>query len=688
MRQFGWLVLVAFAGTLSGCGAHDWLDPGAVWLRWQSQRVKQEALHHAWQAWQHGHNERAYREFARLARAYAELADHCWYHAGLAAMRLGHPERAVQAMRRVTQNFPQSVFFLDAAAFLAEQAERKGELATARAWAARVLASAPPDELRQRASLVVARCDEREGAIGVAVDAYRRVWREARAASVREQARQALASARAAHVDAPPAERDRIEEAEWAVRDRDWRLAQEFAQPLLLATDTEVRARALLVLAEVAYGLGQWEDALTGWWAVPQRYPESRVAPAALYRMGTVLWNRNRDAAADRVFAELLRRYPAADEAPKAAIARVRIAYASGAPGRVEDLLRQAEPLVWNREAQRELFWWRGWVAYKQQNWAAAAAAFQRLGSDDERAQYWLARTWEQQGNRARAIEIYRRLTSGRPRFYADLARRRLSGLGSQPFRLLGLSVAPPNPISVAPPAGVDRFHYTRWQHLLAAGVTPLARKELAALAAAAPAGDSAWRTFLVAASFQSHAYADVLRRLSSWPDMPRAERERLEYPLAFFTLVDEAARAHRVDPLFLLAVMRQESLFDPEICSPAGACGLMQLLPGTAEQVATSLGWVLRATDLFDPGRSIALGARHLRELLDRFGDDPLLALAAYNGGEEAARRWAARTRGLPPDEFVEDITYRETRDYVKRVWTHYLRYQALYFGETRDPG
>ncbi|MGQ9556452.1 MAG: lytic transglycosylase domain-containing protein [Desulfurispora sp.] len=120
--------------------------------------------------------------------------------------------------------------------------------------------------------------------------------------------------------------------------------------------------------------------------------------------------------------------------------------------------------------------------------------------------------------------------------------------------------------------------------------------------------------------------------------------------------LFQEAAARYDLDPALLKAVARAESSFDPQAVSPAGAAGLMQLMPATAR--------ALGVTDVFDPRQNILAGARYLRQLLDRFAGDLPLALAAYNAGPGAVERHG----GIPP--------YRETRQYVSRV----LKFCQLY--------
>jgi len=127
-----------------------------------------------------------------------------------------------------------------------------------------------------------------------------------------------------------------------------------------------------------------------------------------------------------------------------------------------------------------------------------------------------------------------------------------------------------------------------------------------------------------------------------------------------------------------VLSIMRQESVFDPEAVSPAQAYGLMQLLPSTASRVSG----ITSETNLSlsDPSFNIQTGVAYLRSLLDRYGQNFVLAVAAYNSGENAVDRWLRRYPGLAPDEFVEHISYRETRNYVRQVMKNYRTYLRLY--------
>jgi soluble lytic murein transglycosylase-like protein len=116
---------------------------------------------------------------------------------------------------------------------------------------------------------------------------------------------------------------------------------------------------------------------------------------------------------------------------------------------------------------------------------------------------------------------------------------------------------------------------------------------------------------------------------------------------------IDEAAARHHVDPSLVRSVVKVESNFNPNALSRKGAMGLMQLMPSTARS--------LNVSNPFDPQQNVDAGVRHLRKLLDSYGGDVRLSLAAYNAGAGAV----ARSAGVP--------NFRETQDYVRRITTLY---------------
>jgi soluble lytic murein transglycosylase len=230
-------------------------------------------------------------------------------------------------------------------------------------------------------------------------------------------------------------------------------------------------------------------------------------------------------------------------------------------------------------------------------------------------------------------------------------------------------------PLPVGFPVDLEGTHAERARLLLDLGLARLAKPEVDALRGTASERQLIEAYAAVGAPWAAIRVAGTLGRTF------RVAHRRHLYPLGFWPLLQPQAEARGLDPLFVAALIRQESLFDPSAASPADAHGLMQLLPRTAHDLATDLG--LPPPDrsgLRDPATSIQLGTLLLRRLLDRYDGSRVKALAAYNAGEGAVAKWERRYPDRPEDEFVELISFRETRDYVKAVLRHYQTYRTVY--------
>jgi soluble lytic murein transglycosylase len=154
-----------------------------------------------------------------------------------------------------------------------------------------------------------------------------------------------------------------------------------------------------------------------------------------------------------------------------------------------------------------------------------------------------------------------------------------------------------------------------------------------------------------------------------------------LAYPTYYENLVLESAERTGLDPLLIFSLIRQESLFESLATSSASAHGLMQVIPPTGAEIAADLGWPPGYTtaDLYRPYVSVRFGTHYLAKQRDRFGGRIDVALAAYNGGPFNAQRWLERA-GEDRDLFLEQITFGETRLYVKRIQEHLAVYHALH--------
>jgi soluble lytic murein transglycosylase len=389
---------------------------------------------------------------------------------------------------------------------------------------------------------------------------------------------------------------------------------------------------------------------------------------------------------------DLARRQPAAPEAEEAAYLAARLLLEQDGRANRAAALQRLHRLAARKTGARtsDARWTLAWLSFKAHRRDAAAlfAAFAAGASDDvARAQglYWQARV----SAPAEAARLEARVASLDPLgWYGVLSAAKTAQAAPPPFppaRPAAASAPVPAQLGVATEliglglfaegcAEVDR--YVQQRHGRAADLLP-------AFALYERAGRYD-RSMVLAENLRAGRpppleFREPGRAAKGPPDPTGRALLEAAYPAAYPEQVAASARRAGLDPYFILAVARRESLFRPDARSSAGAVGLLQLTPATARRVAAVLGRPAgRDDELFEPGNEIDLGAWYLSELVGRFGD-PAIAAAAYNAGPRAAQPWASRAAGMPLDEWVEEIPFRETRLYVKAVAGAWSAYRIL---------
>ncbi|MBF0541942.1 MAG: transglycosylase SLT domain-containing protein [Nitrospirae bacterium] len=166
-----------------------------------------------------------------------------------------------------------------------------------------------------------------------------------------------------------------------------------------------------------------------------------------------------------------------------------------------------------------------------------------------------------------------------------------------------------------------------------------------------------------------------------------REELHKVFYPLVFKDSVDFASNSFAISQNLIYAIMREESRYNETAYSPAGAVGLMQLMPNTAVKIAQKCGIEIKDNDeIIMVNTNINLGAKYLKILVDEFNSLPP-AIASYNAGRLIVKTWLSRGNYKSADEFIEDIPYVETRNYVKRVLRSYFQYLRYNVNNYDDP-
>ncbi len=152
-------------------------------------------------------------------------------------------------------------------------------------------------------------------------------------------------------------------------------------------------------------------------------------------------------------------------------------------------------------------------------------------------------------------------------------------------------------------------------------------------------------------------------------------------YPIKYSEYVYKYAEEYEVDPLLIFAIIKAESNFNPNVVSSSNAIGLMQLMDTTAEELARKLDVTfMKNASLYNPDLNIRLGTKYFSDLLKQYNGNKLLALTAYNAGKGTLKRWIEQGTIKEDGTDIENIPYKETNNYVRKIVRDYKIYQELY--------
>jgi len=484
--------------------------------------------------------------------------------------------------------------------------------------------------------------------------------------------------------------------------------------------ETEAAAKADAALYYKALTQRELEQpgaALATLEALIEGYPESRWLVRAWREKGaTYAWMGDNEAAV-KAFQDLAAFFPADELAPDALWRAAKLREREGDHVEAAKRYEEVQSTFPAFKDADEALWRAGLAHYQAGDTENAIANWQSLLENyaaspfRDKTLYWLGKLVPE-GESPAAQDTWEQLVDSKPNTYYALRVEQIrAGDSLTATRLITAEVASPAwdrvqvEAEILPwlrgwtevPTGTERLDlpdsvtrradFQRGEALLAAGM------RLEALGAFDGVRAAAWENPLFLAQLSLYFREQGLHGLAArtayrlaglWSEGTIQEAPeallRLAYPLVYADLLSSRAQERGLDPLLLAALVRQESLFEPVAESYAGARGLGQVMPATGEGIANSLGiegFVL--DDLYRPSISIQFGAFYLGVQMNRFDDQILVALAAYNGGPGNTLRWI-EAGGQDLDLFVEVITAAQSRLYLQRVYEQYLIYERLY--------
>jgi soluble lytic murein transglycosylase len=652
-----------------------WLVPSEA-----DRRARQDGLTAAVERYRAGDHAAALAALNRVGRQHP-LADYVEYYKGLAYLRLKQLPQARTALEAVLAREPEGVLAMAAMLAQGEVAEADGDHRRAVAIYQRLADEkhlVNEDVLSRLGRAALAASDRK-----TAAEAYVRIYYEypltnaataaaSRLTGLQDQivrtsykadiGRAAMlfgarryADARAAyqelrsHVDGDDRQLADLRIAQCDFHLKRYVAAREALRPHLTRGPHQAEAR-LFYLSALGE-LGQHAEYVSRTRDLVKEFPDSSWAEEALNNLGTHYIMIGQDETAAGVFGELYERFPAGNHAQRAA-------------------------------------WKYGWWSYRNGDFKTTVDVFESAAATFPRSDYrpsylyWAARAHGRLGVRTQAEARYRLM-------YTDYGNSYYGRLAGKQFDVTGIEAAV-MPVSYAPPAAAEPSHLpnaARIRLLLAHGLYDDALEELRHAQrqwGTSPAIEAtiAWAfhqkgELRRAIMLMRRAYPQHLT--ASGQDLP-VEVRQVIFPLVYWDLIRRHSSERKLDPYLVSALVAQESTFEPSARSVANAVGLMQILPATGRRLAQSAGMKSFSPSMLTrPETNIRLGTLYFSRLVERFGGAHY-ALASYNAGENRVVRWRAERPGVDEDEFIDDIPFPETQNYVKRILGTAEDYRLLY--------
>jgi soluble lytic murein transglycosylase-like protein/TolA-binding protein len=459
---------------------------------------------------------------------------------------------------------------------------------------------------------------------------------------------------------------------------------RQFGEAIVLynraAEDPQFSAEAAFQIGRAHFQKQNYAAAIDQYQLVVSKFDGSDWQKEAEYQIANSYWRLGEYRKAEKAYLDYLTGRSVGGMQESAIRNLVDVYRALGENTKALALLDKTLAKRVSSPTRQSLLFTKAKILYTEKRYAAALQIFRQLersrlqstpgGASADEVQYFEAITLAGSGNKAAANAIWRKLAAEPLSYYGQKSAGRLGS----PFQLA--PAAEKCAATADPSITIATQRVTAMRHPVRSETDSAsdAVSELVFLQLWDEASQWIERTrrpnprLAADLAYLAGRYEHAIQHAAK---LPGSEETRdLEYPAAFRPIICSAAAAAHVDPLWLHAIIWQESKYNPNAASGASARGLMQFITDTASTVGASIGMPAVTIDqLYDPTTSIRLGAHYWASLMDEF-KQPELALAAYNGGPENVRRWRDKWPGADIEFFVSDIGFVETKRYVQAVF------------------
>jgi soluble lytic murein transglycosylase len=635
----------------------------------------------------------------RIIGANTALGDYTYFFRAESEAANGARKEALRDYTSLFTKFADSLKARDGRLRAAEMMIGLGDLKGAIKEMAEMVEAGDPNAI-----FITAQAYEASGQTDKALSLYRTIYYDIAATTASPRAEERLTALGAAPKDNPAgfdAEKkraDRLFEAK-----QYWDAAQAFENLLKLYPDGE-----RLDEVQLRRGISLVESKQPAQAVLPLSKVGSRNADQqaeALFYQARALRSSNRAAESAVLVDRLVAQFPKYPRTPEAlndlANSLDKAGRQAEAAARKRQLVAQFSRSEYAAEASYEL----GDYAYELKNYAEAARLLEQHLMNYRYPQtkfigeacFFAAKSHERLGNRARALALYD-IAAERYQYGYDgiVSQRRAAAIRNADRNLKAdqsadLERIRQNAVYVEPLRETseerDAVRLARFDDLTALWIDDLGIKELNSAIDKAPTsprlnlrlaehyagrGDNFQATLILRRGYPDiYSYKDEEVPKEAWEIM---------FPLFHWDTIKQEARRYGIDPYLAAALIRQESVFNPNAVSRVGARGLMQLMPATGQLVSKQQGnGSITANDLFNPDLNIKLGMTYLAQMIGQLGRFEYAA-AGYNAGPGRAKRWVAERGTLDMEEWIETIPFSETRGYVKSILRYAANYRRFY--------
>lgn len=657
----------------------------------------------------HGRPAEAEHFLKKASGKVPSLEDYILYYRASIANRLGQYSGALGFLDALDANYPDSVWYLDAKVERARALSGKGQFGEALGLLNEVLDGATGAE-RDRVERLIAWTYIESGDSGRATEYVKSMALAAGSDRDLEDLDPLMDEVRKRYgvdvkkwLDSPA---NQLRLAESFTADSQWQDAATRLERLLSSgrLDSSMKTSAKWLLAKSYRWIHRYDESIALMEEL-RHSPDGRRIPGLDTTLATVYAKRNDYKKAIAIRRQMLDSLPPGSGA--AAYMAYKIAFLYVDENKYKEaipLLRQVASMRSAGRLRTLAQWYMGWCHFMLKDYGAVLVSFDELlrrGAKGagivDRVMYWKGRALLASGMKEEASESFREVIRKYPHgYYAELARRRLEGdrRDVHDFAIAKGSWGGSGDWKPAHPGSVSNMpHMGRALELDRMGLHAEVARELTACdfnsnPEAAEVGLwLAWRNYAhdIAYRLAQKEFRGVLKH-SPGRDRFASFVWEQAYPRAYDPVVMRLDSKGDIDPMLVWSIMKNESAFRPQVISPAGAVGLMQLMPTTANLMSRDLGeGKLSVSDLYKPATNIAFGITYLDKLAGLFPGNAVAVIASYNAGEQAVGRWLANGTFSDIEEWIEEIPYSETNLYVKKVLNSYWRYQRLYGSQVR---